>query len=434
LPKSPEKLKSGLARQWTKSKIMMFGAPLLLSQNMSGSLLSRSGMQSDSAQAYQECALQEVIDRWPGILPISDFYPSVENVCSLGREIPIPVADGAEGFIDNVLVTDDGHLVIVETKLWRNPEALREVIAQALQYSMGVSQLSSEAFEKCLKRGDARAKRLGTDETVFQRACSELPQRADDFEEALDRLRSNGDILLLIVGDGVRPSAERLVAWMNKTVGTAPFKLGLVELRFYDVPGAGRIVVPKSLLKISEASRHVVTINMQGAAREQVAVSVTVPSELPTTRKIAPPTTPMTEESLTAQIREKNPPEFAQLAETLRSQLRSAGIKAHGFPSCINYGIEVDGDFITLLSVSATNMWFPLPQRAVRALGDERFVACKQRINSVVAFYRPDDVGDPTKTNTLGPRFRALDGKVESFVEALTEVAETIRSAVAESS
>ena len=26
---------------------------------------------------------------------------------------------------------------------------------------------------------------------------------------------------------------------MNKTVGTAPFKLGLVELRFYDLPGAG---------------------------------------------------------------------------------------------------------------------------------------------------------------------------------------------------
>lgn len=315
----------------------MFGAPLLLSDNMTGTLLPRSGMQSDSAQAYQERALQEVIDRWPGILPIADFYPSVENVCSLGREIPIPVSDGIEGFIDNVLFTDDGHLVIVETKLWRNPEALREVIAQALQYTMGVSQLSSEMFESCLRRGDANAKRLRADETVFQRACSELPQRADDFEEALDRLRSNGDILLLIVGDGVRPSAERLVAWMNKTVGTAPFKLGLVELRFYDVPGAGRIIVPKSLLKITEASRHVVTINVQGALKEQVTASITVPGERRITRKVAAPKTQMTEESLSAQIRAKNPPEFAQLAETLRTQLSSAGFTSRGFPSCINY-------------------------------------------------------------------------------------------------
>ena len=412
---------------------MTFGAPLLLSSD-TGTLLSRSGMQSDSTQAYQECALQEVIDRWPGILPISDFYPSVESVCSLGREIPIPVADGAEGFIDNVLVTDDGHLVIVETKLWRNPDALREVIAQTLQYSMGVSQLSSDAFEKCLRRGDARARRLGIDETVFQRACSELPQRADDFEDALDRLRGNGDILLLIVGDGVRPSAERMVAWMNKTIGTAPFKLGLVELRFYDVPGSGRIIVPKSLLKTTEASRHVVTINLLGVAKEQVTASITVPSEVPTIRKLATPSAPMTEESLSAQIRAKNPPEFAQLVETLRSRLGAAGFQRRGFPSCINYGIEVDGDFITLLSISASHLWFPFPMRAVRALGDQRFVECKQKINDVVPFYRAEDVADPTKTNTLGPRFRVLDGRVDSLVGALAEIAENVRKAVAEAS
>src|SRR5260370_21720994 len=107
---------------------------------------------------------------------------------------------------------------------------------------------------------------------------------------------------------------------MNKAVGSAPVKLGLVELRLYDVLGAGRIMVPKSLLKISEASRHVVTINMQGAAREQVAVSVTIPSEMPATGKIAAQTIPMTEESLTAQILAKNPPESAPLSETLRSQ------------------------------------------------------------------------------------------------------------------
>ena len=72
--------------------------------------------------------------------------------------------------------------------------------------------------------------------------------------------------------------------------------------------------------------------------------------------------------------------------------------------------------------------------RAVRALGDERFVACKQKINGVVVFYRPEDVFDPTKTNTLGPRFRALDGKVEAFVEAITEIADTVRSAITEAS
>src|ERR1035438_549015 len=63
----------------------MSGTPL--SRNMSGTPLSRLNMQHDSAETYQECVLQEVIDRWPNILPITDFYPNVEGLCSLGTEI-----------------------------------------------------------------------------------------------------------------------------------------------------------------------------------------------------------------------------------------------------------------------------------------------------------------------------------------------------------
>src|ERR1035438_5903683 len=282
----------------------MSGTPL--SRNMSGTPLSRLNMQHDSAETYQECVLQEVIDRWPNILPITDFYPNVEGLCSLGTEIPVPFGDGTEGLIDNLLVTDDAHLVIVETKLWRNPEAVRKVIAQALQYGMGVSQLSPDDFECRLRRGDPKGQRLGTDETVFQRACSLLPERADDFEDAFDRLRRNGDILLLIVGDGIRSSVERLVQWMDKMAGSAPYKLGLVELRSYNMPDAGRIIVPRTLLRIAEASRHVVTINLQGAAKEYVTATIAAPDALPNTRKIAAPAIPMTEERLTTQIRAKN--------------------------------------------------------------------------------------------------------------------------------
>jgi hypothetical protein len=143
------------------------------------------------------------------------------------------------------------------------------------------------------------------------------------------------------------------------------------------------------------------------------------------------PALPMTEEALTAQIRAKNAPELADWAETMRAKVKDAGLTTREFPSCINYGIEVDGNFITIFSVTATNIWMAIPLRAVRALGDQRFVACKQRMNTVGEFYRPQDLSDPTKTTGLGPRFRVLDGKVESFVEAVSEVAETMRGAVA---
>jgi hypothetical protein len=134
----------------------MIGTPFLLSGDMSGTSLSRISMQHDPAtQTYQEHFLQEAIDCWPNILPVCDFYPSVTGLCSLGREVPVTIG-GTEGSIDNLLVADDGHLVIVETKLWRNPEAMRDVIAQTLQYGMAVTQISLDEFEACLRRGDRK--------------------------------------------------------------------------------------------------------------------------------------------------------------------------------------------------------------------------------------------------------------------------------------
>jgi hypothetical protein len=96
-------------------------------------------MDHNGTADYQEWLLQKLIDEHPGILPICDFCPGVANLFSLGREIPVDIG-GGQGFIDNLLVTDDGRLVLVETKLWRNPEALREVVAQTLQYGMAVSE------------------------------------------------------------------------------------------------------------------------------------------------------------------------------------------------------------------------------------------------------------------------------------------------------
>lgn len=344
------------------------------------------------------------------------------------------MGDGTDGYIDNLFLTDDAHLVIVETKLWRNPEAAREVIAQILQYSMAISQLTLDDLERRLRSGIPDGERLGSNETIFQYACRLLSERSDDFEDAFDRLRRSSDILLLIVGDGIRASAERLVEWMNKSVVGAPMKLGLVELQIYNILNIGRIIVPRTLLRIKEASRYVVAINLQGAAKENVSVTVTDSVAGSTARKIAPPSNPMTEEQLSEQIRMKNPHEIAELAETARARLLAVGMKTRCHPSCVNYGIEVDGDFITLLSVTSTNMWWALPIRAVRALGDARFVECKQKINEVADFYRPEDVTDPTKITALGPRFRVLDGKLDMLLDTISEIAETVRMAVTEAS
>ena len=90
--------------------------------------------------------MQQIIDICPAVLAIKEFLPAARAVCSLGREIPVDLA-GKQGYIDNLLIADTGHLVLVETKLWRNNEALREVVAQVLHYGMALMSLPISDLE-----------------------------------------------------------------------------------------------------------------------------------------------------------------------------------------------------------------------------------------------------------------------------------------------
>jgi len=118
------------------------------------------------------------------------------------------------------------------------------------------------------------------------------------------------------------------------------------------------------------------------------------------------------------------------VAEELRSALNHSGLSTRELPSTVQYGLHVNGAYVPLVSLSPTSVWVQIPMRAVRALGDESFVACKQELNKIANFYRPEDVSDPTKTNALGPRYNVLDGKTEAFITAISLVANTMRDAI----
>jgi hypothetical protein len=417
-------------------KTMSAGSPFLVHGDQPGEVsgipMSPASIHS-SSDGYQECFLQEIIDKWPTTVPVRDFYPGVEGLLSLGREVPVPLADGKEGAIDNLLLAEDGHLVIVETKLWRNHEAVRAVVAQTLQYAIAVSQLTLEEFENCLRRSYPHTRRLQNEETVLHRA-REFPETDDEFEDRFDLFRRRGELLLLIVADGVHQSAERLVSWINEAVGASPVKVGIVEFRIYNVPDNGhRVIVPRTLLRIREASRHVISIDLRSAAKEQVQVTVSGDQE-PGRTKVnpAPPAKPLTEGELLERVR-RHKEEYTELARAMISAFNKSGLMQRGTPASIQFGVAVAGDYLPLVSMDFHGVWFSIPARAVRDLGEERFVASKQRINRVAQFYPSEYVADPAKTTGLGPNYRALDGKIDSFVAAVVEIAETIRGAVEES-
>lgn len=74
--------------------------------------------------------IQKLIHENASILPIagigSGFAPAISN----GREVSTNA-----GFIDNLLILPEVYITIVETNLWRNPQARREVVGQILDYA-----------------------------------------------------------------------------------------------------------------------------------------------------------------------------------------------------------------------------------------------------------------------------------------------------------
>ena len=69
-------------------------------------------------EAKDELAIQELIFNNPNCLPISDIDESYNPVIPVCMELNTTV-----GPLDILMISPNGELTIVETKLWRNPEA-----------------------------------------------------------------------------------------------------------------------------------------------------------------------------------------------------------------------------------------------------------------------------------------------------------------------
>ena len=72
----------------------------------------------DERAIFSEDHLQKLIFENPTLLPVSSFEPYFKDVIPLCRELPTPA-----GPLDNLYVTPEGDLILVECKLWKNPEA-----------------------------------------------------------------------------------------------------------------------------------------------------------------------------------------------------------------------------------------------------------------------------------------------------------------------
>ncbi|MGO6727342.1 hypothetical protein ACCS45_04345 [Rhizobium ruizarguesonis] len=194
--------------------------------------------------------IQELIHRHPLCLPIGEIDPMFAGAIAICRELTTPA-----GPIDNFLITPSGLPVIVECKLWRNPEGRREVIGQILDYSKELTKWSSSDVQREV------SKRTGRKGSVVLDLVREAGHEVDEiaFNDALTFNLRRGRFLLLIVGDGIREGVEAIADYLQTHAGLH-FTLGLVEMPVYSTPSGEKLIVPRVLARTQAITRTVISI------------------------------------------------------------------------------------------------------------------------------------------------------------------------------
>jgi len=205
-----------------------------------------------------ETALQEAIKQNPEVIPIVDL--DLGQVVVVGRETPVPA-----GAIDLLLVDAEGQVIIVETKLSRNPELRRQVVAQVLDYGASLWRTAStlKDFEALVLRywrsnvckdervKDATSLRQGV-EPFFKELCKE-DWSYDDFEASLAENLANGQHVLLVVASGLMDGLSRdLLQYTNLCLNIPLYG---VEIDVFET-GARQLIVPRGVRYVPRARRQ----------------------------------------------------------------------------------------------------------------------------------------------------------------------------------
>jgi hypothetical protein len=128
---------------------------------------------------------------------------------------------------DNLWLTPDGGIVLGECKLFRNPEARRQVIVQALDYARAIAGLGYEELEAAVRKA------LGSPSmTLWSLVSGQTALEQAQFVDAISRRLRQSHFLVLIIGDGIQEGVESLTSYLQLHAGLH-VGLALVDLSIW---------------------------------------------------------------------------------------------------------------------------------------------------------------------------------------------------------
>lgn len=172
---------------------------------------------------FSEAQLQEWLFNHPESLPMRQIDPSFGPVARLCQELPV-----GDNYLDLAYVNETGRLMLVECKLWKNPQSRREVIGQILDYAAEVAKWDYEQLSDAVSSASERSST-----GMYEVALEEFPGLDEaTFVDDVERSLREGRFLLAIAGDGIRENVERIVSLMQSRAAPQ-FSFALIEVGVY---------------------------------------------------------------------------------------------------------------------------------------------------------------------------------------------------------
>lgn len=188
---------------------------------------------------YDEAWLQQLLFTNPSLLPLDVIDPGAGAIIPVCRELVMPKGGGTIR-LDILGFTAAGRPVLVECKLWRNPQARREVVGQLLEYASLLRTWSYADLTAQVKI------RLGSDAAnpIFDAVRGTRPDLDEArFAETASACLARGDFDLIVAGDGIRADMHVIADFLNNAGGLAA-RFALVEFQVWRDEAGTTVVLP----------------------------------------------------------------------------------------------------------------------------------------------------------------------------------------------
>lgn len=211
--------------------------------------------------ARNEKWLQALLFENPELVILDRVETRTGEFVPLVREFPLQRAEGTV-FLDILGVSRSGRLVLIECKLWRNPQARREVIAQTLEYAALARGLTYGDLTAKVKQGRRNQPSANPIYDLARDRWPDLDESA--FVDAVSRSLDVGDFYLIVAGDGIRSDLHAISDHLNSS-GLAAARFSLLDIQLWE-DGRGRMLIVPTVPVRTEVIRQRVLIGDAGRA------------------------------------------------------------------------------------------------------------------------------------------------------------------------